>query len=317
MEDQPQTPHATESGELRRLRTYQSDVEEALKKGGVSLSKIALAESEKKRNPLPSTPLPLPAQPKIISFFKELPTTDMPGKNRLPVLLWGGGVVLLFGISAVLFWIFSDRQAPPPITEVPAEGQRRVTGEVSLDEHDTRARAMQTIRKAVDESSVPLSELRVLAVKIGGRPITTVELFQKLGFRAPDTLARALGPSPTLGLHGSRGVQPFLLFTVTSFDHAFDAMLRFEETLLDDVGPLFGVNPRALSRSATTTEELFANTFLFKDVIIKNKDARAIFDDVGQIVFLYSFLDKETLLLTTNEETLKTLVNKVSRGQLK
>ena len=42
----------------------------------------------------------------------------------------------------------------------------------------------------------------------------------------------------------------------------------------------------------------------FTDVVIKNVASRVVRDKNGAIVFLYSFFNKDTLIITTNEATL-------------
>ncbi len=315
-----QTPQPNPLGELKRLRTYESDVAEILKKDKVSLSKIALAEDEKRRAeppPVQRTPSPSlsPPPPKTISFSTEL-TEEEPNKIS-PTLLWiAGGIILASGVGVAL-WFLTKAPRLPVITEIPAPTERQSAGEVTLTGNETRAGAILAIRKAADALSIRLEEIKMLTMRVGGRLITTAELFERLGLHAPDTLIRALGSTPTIGLHGVRGVQLFLLFSVVSFEHGFDSMLRFEKTLLEDLGPLFGINPLNITKSASSTADYLENPPGFKDVIIKNKDARAVFDEQGQIIFLYSFLDKETLVITTNDETVKALASRVSRGKLR
>ena len=95
-------------------------------------------------------------------------------------------------------------------------------------------------------------------------------------------------------------------------------MLSWEQNLLSDIGPLFGISVRdILGKAASTTSEALQNTLAVKDVIIKNKDVRAIFDPKKEIIFLYSFIDKETLVLTTSEDTLRFLIGKAWGGRLR
>ena len=42
------------------------------------------------------------------------------------------------------------------------------------------------------------------------------------------------------------------------------------------------------------------DVFSWKDLIIKNKDTRALVDEAGQARMAYTFLDKNTILITNN-----------------
>ncbi|MDO8594665.1 MAG: hypothetical protein Q7R93_04095 [bacterium] len=314
----PQSPIAAEpkaSDDLRRIRTYQSDVEEMMQKEHVSKTEIALAETEKQheQEAAPPTPAPFVNPPKMFNLSNRLPLGPR-WNGRLIALISVGGLVLAgIGVGTYFYLSGSKRPVPtPPVTEV------KEVSAVALDGRESRAAAIAAIRKVIDATSVPQNELRTIPLKIGSVSLTTADLFTVLNTSEPATLTRSLAASPTLGVHGFKGGQPFLLFSVTSYDYAFDGMLKWESTLLEDIGPLFGVSQREiLQKVGSTTKEALGNTIAIKDTIIRNKDARAAFDPSGAIVFLYSFIDKQTLVLTTNEETLKLLLSKAGGGRLR
>lgn len=304
-------------GELKRIRTYESDVAEVLKGQNISLSKIALAESEKKRKETETILGAAPSAPKVFTISQTLPLADAPRRLNWRVISLLGTVLLLIAGVGTLWRFFGVRSLPQQITEAPPAGEKS-GGNIVFQGGESRSGFLKAVRKGVGDLSVPLNELRTLSVRIEERGVTTEELFAFLQSRAPAPLIRALDETPFVGVHGIRGNQLFLLFKVDSFDHAFDGMLAWERTLLDDAGPLFGVTEKeSRSEPATTTAGVLQNRLVFKDMIIRNKDARAVFDTGGRILFLYSFLGKETLLITTNEETLKVVLPKVSRGRLR
>ncbi|MEK7208235.1 MAG: hypothetical protein AAB699_01645 [Patescibacteria group bacterium] len=328
------------SAELKPLRTYQSDVEELMAHEHVSKADIALAESARERTRAEmSRP---PSAPKVLDFKVVFPkeASVQSAPRRFPLRIAAAALALLavFGLAFLaLRW---SRAEDGKETRVPKKGAASAY-ELSLDGRETRAAFVTKLRARLAAHDVPLNETRALALLREGEPLKTSELFGLLETKAPPALVRALGAHPTLGVHGIRGNQLFLLFGVVSFDHAFEGMLQFEETLLDELGPLFGVFARSPARISsairsgeparisseirsskrgasafTTTTELILSALRFKDVIIKNKDARAVFRD-GKIIFLYSFPDKETLIMTTNEETFKTLLGKSGGGKLR
>lgn len=307
-------------GELKRLRTYQSDVEEVLRSQNVSRTTIALAEGERKRKESEALLGNAPPAPKVFTISQTIP---LGGGRRRPILSWRllalalGALLVIAGAGFAWRGISTRIFEPPEVTKTPSAEQENAT-DIVLQGGESRAGFLKVVRDKVAAVQIPLNELRMLSVRIEERGMTTEELFAFLESRAPAPLIRALDKTPTVGVHGIRGNQLFLLFKVDSFDHAFDGMLAWERTLLDEVGPLFGVNPKDIhSEGATTTAAVLQNRLTIKDVIIRNKDARAVFVKGGRIVFLYSFLDKETLLMATNEETLKVVLPKVSRGMLR
>ena len=67
-------------------------------------------------------------------------------------------------------------------------------------------------------------------------------------------------------------------------------MLKWETKMTTDLAPIFNLN-------------LSSTTATFTDQVIINKDVRAITAPDGTIVFLYGFLDNNTLVITTDPQT--------------
>lgn len=306
--------------DLKRIRTYQSDVEELMRNKQTSKADIALAEGERQRNAMERPVVSSQSEPKVFHISQAIPedATARRFQFNWRLALLGGGVLLLI-VGASFAWRYvATRVYEPSVSEGTPPATEKGDGAIALSGSESRVVFTKMVREKAAAVSVPLNEVRTLAVRSAERFITTEELLSFLDARAPTPLIRALETTPTVGVHGIRGNQLFLLFKVNSFDHAFDGMLLWEKTLLYDLGPLFGVAPPKLEpRGATTTADILESRLVIKDAIIRNRDARAAFDGTGRIVFLYSFLDKETLLIATNEETLKTVLQKARRGHLR
>ncbi len=307
---------------LPRIRTYESDVAEALKKNSVSRADIALAEGARLRRAAPAAAGA--AETETASHLLRI-STDLPvgsGAARLPwrqIVLWGGGAVLLALVGAGIYYGFLWSRGVLNTETTTTQGSNAQTaGGLSIAAGETRAGLIQKIQKAVEDADIQLNEVRPLAVTIEGAPLTPEKLFAILSATAPASLARAFDSPLSFGAHAFRGNQLFILIPVRSYEYAFAGMLQWGNTILDDVGPLFKIQTNALALpQGTSTTAALQQPPALKDAIIKNKDARALFAQDGSIIFLYSFLDRETLLITTNDETLKTLLPKVSRGQLR
>lgn len=305
-------PQSNTSGDLPRIRTYQSDVEEMMQKQHVSKTTIALAESERARQQ--EEPAESASPTKIFSIGNALPLQTDWNWRLIALVSTGAMLIAGIGIGAYFFW----RTPPSPLVAPATQEKPKTTATIALQGKETRAGAIALLQRSMEAISVPQNELRAIPVTASGAALSTPTLFTMLQATTPSALVRALGSAPVLGLHGFQGGQPFLLFSVSSYDNAFPSMFSFEETLLDDIGPLFGVSSRELlANVGSTTAEALQNRIVFKDVVIRNKDARAAFSPQGTIVFLYSFIDKQTLVLTTNEETLKALIGKAGGGKLR
>jgi hypothetical protein len=94
-------------------------------------------------------------------------------------------------------------------------------------------------------------------------------------------------------------VSLFILISVKDYAESYAGMLIWEKDMPKDLGEIFKVSS---SLSSTTS--------LFTDEAIKNKDLRVLKDQNKNTVLLYSFVDKNTLLITTNEDVFSALLGK-------
>ena len=299
--------------ELPRIRTYESDVAEAMQKGNVSRADIALAEGSRRQKAPQSSAqtVDIATQaPKTLRLSTDLPEGGASAVPWRRIALWGGGALALAVFGTLLYYGFLwSRGALPTTKDKTPAAQSAAATVLQILPGETRAGLIQKLTDAVENAPNQLGEARALAVQIDGTPITTEQFFTILNARAPASLARALDPSLTVGVHNLQGNQLFLLVPVRSYERAFADMLTWGSAeMLTDLGPLFKIQSGG---------NALLNPPALKDTIVKNRDARALFDESGKIIFLYSFLDKETLLFATNDETVRALLPKVSRGRLR
>lgn len=312
------TPTPTDTGELKRLRTYEGDVAEVLAKKNITRTSIALAEEERKRREPPPPPT-IPSAPKILRIT-PVPEPGHRFSIALNTINWPRvrvSIVIALLAALIGFSVYLIATRKPHGETTPAAAQPRQTADITFTGTETRAAFIARLRKGIEAARVPAGEVRELAIRSDNLPLSPPELATLLRADAPPPLIRALG-TLTVGVHAAKNENRlFLLFEVQSFEHAFDGMLSWEKTLLPDVGPLLGTNQKDLAPTGTTTAEILGNAPSWSDVIIKNKDVRAVFSPTGEIAFLYSFLDKETLLIAERDETLRTLLPKVRAGRLR
>ena len=173
------------------------------------------------------------------------------------------------------------------------------------------------------------------AVPEGVRPISTSEFFKILDTKAPAPLLRSFKQDFMFGFFGlSDSREPFLLIELDSFDLAFSGMLAWEKVLNEDIGSLFTrrvVTVKEVLPDPTASSSLIStstaqtqtriinfdnpNPAGFEDVTIRNKDARMLTNIRGETILLYSFIDRKFLLITSNENVLREIVNKLIAEQ--
>lgn len=159
-------------------------------------------------------------------------------------------------------------------------------------------------------------------------------LFERLETDAPPSMIRNLEPLYLFGIHEFDGNQPFFIFKTQQFELVFSGMLEWEQSMNLDLYPLFGdivtapastvpaTAPDALATSSTATTSATSSAVVtapvnesfptgsqrvaaFKDIVVSNTEARVLRDREGKSVLVWAFLDANTLVLATNEFTLR------------
>ena len=119
---------------------------------------------------------------------------------------------------------------------------------------------------------------------------------------APAYLLRSLGDY-MFGILKQDTNELFILMKTDSFETGFSGMLEWEKTIAQEIGQLF-----FNAASSTPTQ--------FEDIVIKNKDTRAIRNTQREMLFVYAFLDKEIILIAGNEKVFNNILNRYFNSKL-
>jgi len=135
------------------------------------------------------------------------------------------------------------------------------------------------------------------------KPATAEQVFLVLNLHTPASFTRNV-PELTFG-----GVaqEPFILMKVQNFDTAFAGMLAWENAMSADLSPLFGDTVLATFDPSARTDTQVHDAF-FKDAIASNKNVRILLDEEGHDRIVYTFVDQNTLLITTTRAALEALL---------
>jgi hypothetical protein len=292
----PQAP-LDEKSPLKQIRTYQGDVASALEHQNESLVSIQKSEAAK-QSALNARKVPRQERsfkPIILTFFIF--------------------IFIALGVSGG-YWAYlrfkKETAAPivitPPNRLIPILEERNInTTNLSREQFINLVRE-ETVKNSSPEEKSGIIQLELRKGEGEIAPLLqTSEFFVLMETRAPGALVRALDSIFMLGLSSGTPAHPFILIKLKSFEQAFPGMLEWEDGLREDLLPLF-IDSSLLSGISSENK--------FEDVTIANKDARVLKSNDGKIVLLYAFIDNEALLITDNENSLKTLQNQYSAGKL-
>ena len=140
-------------------------------------------------------------------------------------------------------------------------------------------------------------------ISLGEQPIETSRFLHLIGSRVPPPLLRSLDDYFMIGLYAFDGNNLFVLFKTSSYENTFAGMLDWESEIFGEFYQMFNIDVSG-ERS-----ELFNKKF--KDIFVRNRDARAIIDENGEVVLMYLFINKNTIIITRDENSLLEVITRL------
>lgn len=328
---------------IRPLRTYEDDVKNAVQTDNISTAKILMAEQQRR-------------QVEQADIEQNSPTSQSNVVKIIATIILiilglgaaGGGYYYYNQIkSPVPEQItiltsnnFIDTESVTNINRT-NKTNRETVGEIrNLIKSSENEMGVDTIKE--------IELLRTVITTKEGREIstdtelTTDDFFNLLEAREPDALSRSLDKKFLLGLHKKKeSVEPFIIFKTNDYEVSYAKMLEWEYIMISDIKDIFFRNlgssqafleyegdmleevipqPQATTSSSTevvVTQEVSSYEERdFKDLILVNKDTRSISNSNGELLFFYTFINRDILILTTNSETLNIIINRLNSAQL-
>lgn len=305
----PQQPAGpVDETKVKPLQTFQGDIDSVISQKNLSAVSIASAELQRGQ----STPI-------------ETPAAGMSWISKTFFVL--AGILLLGGAAVALGFVFL-RQVPSVFiaeeTPSPFLAVDSTTALVLNPQQKNRPTVMQNLTEIRKKPSVSVGLIARTYVTVSSStpgeassPITSQELLSYLAPNASGEFLRALDSSYyLLGTHVFDGTQALLVLRTTSYERAFSGMLAWEYAMEQDLLPLFDrqLAPKPqLTVGTSTASSSEAASFLptkFKDKVLANHDTRVLENADGEIILLWAFLDRTTLVITTNELTLKEIIGR-------
>lgn len=280
--------------QIRRLRTYKEDVAEALKKEKTTVVKMVLDEERRKEG---------------------MAASAAPSSKKNAILAWLSIILLVFGagtMAAIYVFrktdeasvnqsggvkiaslVFAESEKKISITDTPSERLAKLI-KLEVLGADLRLDTVENLR--FTEAGAVLSQK--------GEPIETeinaARLWSALSIDLPPVLLRSLSDEFMFGVHAWNGNQAFIILKNNFYENAFAGMLKWEESIAKDLLPIITNRP---------IEPFYGKPF--QDLVIKNRDIRGLTDENGEPVLMYTFVNRETIVIATHKDTLNEVVSRV------
>ncbi|MEN9614333.1 MAG: hypothetical protein RLZZ347_640 [Candidatus Parcubacteria bacterium] len=289
------TPTPQKQTGLRPIRTYESDVAEYVQVGNMSVSKMALAEQNRRIQ------------------REQVPQVEPTSNNSNKIIVISISILLFLAAGSIIAYLFLGKSTDT--TTSIRVGTTQIKTIILADvqkEIDTAiidpTRFREVLINERKNTSLPLGKiLTPFATKQEGQATVLVPVDQfmdMVGLRPGAQLSRSLDPEFMFGIHSYDGNQPFLILKTRSYGSAFTGMLEWEARLGDDLRDLFIDIPVGTSLPTTWSDNVF-----------ENKDIRVLRDGT-KTKLLYSLIDKNTIVITTNEQTFKEILSRFYSASL-
>lgn len=255
---------------LPSLRSYQGDMAEFIKEKNESVVSVAVKEKKREEERREESPkIVLKSKPSSLNLNFTIIFLSI-------FLLIGGGAVSLY------IYQFINRAPEPEVVDQPEILE--TNNAVTLANVNKNTLTLE-LNKMSTTPGISLAKI----ANLSGQPIkNSTELFEFLEIPETFSIRRTLEDQFMLGTISQNNISAsFLIIKVEDFGRAFASMLDWEATMLTDLKFL-------------TTVVDSSGKFAWKDLIIKNKDARAFIDERGNAQIVYTFLDRNTILITNN-----------------
>lgn len=270
---------------IKSLRTYQGDVEEAIGKNKESSTTIFVAEQKRKE------------------FEPEKVITVKDNSKRNRVFIYLGMILFVLGlgtVSSVYYLKYSEQT----VVEQKAKTILAFTKQKDLDISNSNLSDFQSnLKKEKDDFNSPINSVLYLNIKDGGSQAGIEKVLSLVGPSQQPSLTRSFDKDYMFGVYSYDTNEVFIILKVADFASSYSGMLRWESDMQKDLDKVFSI-----SKSIGTTTP-------FVDLAIKNKDLRILKDSTGKTQLLYSFIDKETLVITKNESIFGAIIGRISVGK--
>ncbi|MBK5215249.1 MAG: hypothetical protein JJE53_00345 [Candidatus Pacebacteria bacterium] len=276
------------------LRTYTSDMADAIRTNEMSVIKIALAEKEKREQE---------------QLYKEAEGTN----TSKTFLIIGGVLLIAAAIFGSYFLIQKRNETQAPVITKEIDTFITYDSYSNIDASSVKnINDLSTIVQNVPPVAPGLIKALFLATKNleVSQIITSKNFLTLTGASVPGALTRSLSDKYLLGkysnkniLSGGDGSTVFLIFQTTDYNQAYASMLDWEGNLLKDLNVLFGINITESNYSLLEKK--------WSDIVVNNKDARVLYGLNGEDLLYYVFVNKNNFVITSNIETLKEVISRL------
>ena len=281
--DLSQTKKSVADGRIpiKSLRTYQGDVEEAINKNKYTTSTILVAEQKRKEKEPEKI-----INPRRVAF-----------RNNFFLTL--GGLLLIVGVGAIGVTYYLKYTEKTPViqkdkTILSFSSEKNIS--ISSGKREDLFSGILLNKRSFNSNP---NSILYLNITNGTVKANVSDVLDLLGPHMPPSLVRSFNSDYMFGIYSFDTNEPFIILKTNDFANSFSGMLKWEKDMVLDIGELFNI---VMDNSTTGP--------VFIDQALRNRDLRILKGSDNTTSMLYSFIDKNTLLITKNENIFNAVIGK-------
>jgi hypothetical protein len=259
-------------------------------------SAIKTPKAEKVTVPKPKT---IPAKP--VQSRTEYTATAAVRPFPVYILIVVVIIASISGIGISYYFFAKDNSVQEKVVTETKPALVATTNTKAFELTGTRVDILESLLSLIESEQNIVQLYPTTADETGEQKLATPEAtLQKLASHTSGSFNRSV---KEIVFGGIERTEPFIILRITSFDIAFAGILEWEKTLSSDLSPLFGEPVLetfdATARTATQLREAF-----YQDVLASNTNARVLIDETGADRIVYTFVNQQTILITTTRDAL-------------
>lgn len=317
---------------IKTIRTYERDFAEAISKRKLSKSSFVIAENEKKvEKEKVNPPVQEDIEPSQTKTKNRQPNESHTAKNFLigslsAILVFGGlyaGYYLytksIFGninikIPFSLSFLKNMTTPDPNVGPIQKIGASVINPDSKItipvdgkNKNNIIEQINQELIKNEKEGSI--KEIILTETKDNETKRLSIKKFiESEQTFAPEIFKRSLTDRWMLGVYYGKNQQnsAFAILTNDFFQNNFAGIIQWEKNMITDLKDYM------FTKTSSVTDLTLRGKFV--DKIIKNRDVREYVQENGHIIFLYSFISNDKLVITNNEEALAEIIARLEKA---
>jgi hypothetical protein len=215
-------------------------------------------------------------------------------------------IIIIIGISLAVFVknkkattspLYNISPTPTPTTSLPQSSLIQADVVESITLNESPSEFLKTLYKNITVSSSDITRMYpTRTTSSTSHPVPSAEFLTYIQAHLSSYSQEMLNPEFVIGGIRTTETVPFIIFTTSNFDRFFVDMLTWETHMQADFAPLFGTTV------STSTQ--------FTDSVKNNLPVRILYDERNNEVMLYTFITKNTVLITATSDALEKLISR-------